>query len=53
MSQAAGVPQVCPDCEWLGEVKTEPMTYQFYAFYINCLGWDKGFEDKLTSYCFC
>ncbi|RFU29061.1 hypothetical protein B7463_g7279, partial [Scytalidium lignicola] len=32
--------------------KTEPMTYQTYAFYINRLGRDTGFEDKLTSYCF-
>jgi hypothetical protein len=31
---------------------TEPMTYSTYAFYIDCLGRDTGFEDKLTSCCF-
>ncbi|KAK0105971.1 hypothetical protein ONS95_004480 [Cadophora gregata] len=28
------------------------MTYSKYAFYLNRLGRDAGFEDKLTSYCF-
>jgi len=28
------------------------MTYSTYAFYLNRLGRDAGFEDKLTSYCF-
>jgi hypothetical protein len=32
--------------------ETEPMTYSKYAFYLNRLGRDAGFEDKLTSYCF-
>ncbi|PVH69879.1 hypothetical protein DL98DRAFT_578123 [Cadophora sp. DSE1049] len=32
--------------------KTEPMAYSKYAFYLNRLGRDAGFEDKLTSYCF-
>jgi hypothetical protein len=32
--------------------KAEPMTYSTYAFYIDRLGKDTGFEDKLTSYCF-
>ncbi|KAJ8058423.1 hypothetical protein OCU04_012612 [Sclerotinia nivalis] len=32
--------------------KTEPMSYSTYAFYIDRLGKDTGFEDKLTSYCF-
>lgn len=32
--------------------KTEPMPYSSYAFYINRLGKDAGFEDELTSYCF-
>jgi Protein of unknown function (DUF3435) len=32
--------------------KTEPMTYPTYAFYLDRLGRDTGFEDKLTSYCF-
>jgi hypothetical protein len=32
--------------------KTEPMTYPTYAFYLDRLGRDAGFEDKLTSYCF-
>jgi hypothetical protein len=31
---------------------TEPMTYSKYAVYLNRLGRDSGFEDKLTSYCF-
>ncbi|KAH9203768.1 hypothetical protein DL95DRAFT_418785 [Leptodontidium sp. 2 PMI_412] len=31
---------------------TEPMAYSKYAFYLNRLGRDAGFEDKLTSYCF-
>ncbi|KAH8800214.1 hypothetical protein F5884DRAFT_838162 [Xylogone sp. PMI_703] len=33
-------------------LQTKPMTYQTYAFYINRLGRNTGFEDKLTSYCF-
>jgi hypothetical protein len=28
------------------------MLYSAYAFYLNRLGKDSGFEDKLTSYCF-
>lgn len=28
------------------------MTYPTYAFYLDRLGQDAGFEDKLTSYCF-
>lgn len=32
--------------------KTEPMAYSAYAFYINRLGRNTGFEDELTSYCF-
>jgi hypothetical protein len=32
--------------------KTEPMTYPKYAFYLNRIGRDAGFEDRLTSYCF-
>jgi hypothetical protein len=32
--------------------KTEPMPYSAYAFYINRLGRNTGFEDELTSYCF-
>lgn len=32
--------------------ETEPMLYSAYAFYINRLGKDTGFEDELTSYCF-
>ncbi|KAG4436738.1 hypothetical protein IFR05_007792 [Cadophora sp. M221] len=28
------------------------MAYSKYAFYLNRLGRDTGFEDKLTSYCF-
>jgi hypothetical protein len=28
------------------------MLYSAYAFYINRLGRDAGFEDELTSYCF-
>jgi hypothetical protein len=28
------------------------MTYSTYAFYIDRLGSDASFEDKLTSYCF-
>jgi hypothetical protein len=32
--------------------KTEPMTYSTYASYIDRLGRDTGFEEKLTSYCF-
>jgi hypothetical protein len=32
--------------------KTEPMTYSTYAFYLERLGDDTGFEEKLTSYCF-
>jgi hypothetical protein len=32
--------------------KTEPMTYSKNAFYLNRVGRDAGFEDKLTSYCF-
>jgi len=28
------------------------MTYSKYAFYLNRLGRDAGFEDKLMSYCF-
>lgn len=32
--------------------KTDPITYSTYAFYIDRLGRDAGFEDKLTSYCF-
>lgn len=32
--------------------KTEPMTYSTYASYIDRLGRDTSFEDKLTSYCF-
>jgi hypothetical protein len=31
---------------------TEPMPYSAYAFYINRLGKDTGFEDELTSYYF-
>jgi hypothetical protein len=33
--------------------KTEPMSYLNYVFYIDYLRRDTGFEDKLTSYCFC
>jgi hypothetical protein len=32
--------------------KTEPMTYPTYAFYLDRLGRNTGFEDQLTSYCF-
>jgi hypothetical protein len=32
--------------------KTESMNYSTYALYIDRLGKDTGFEDKLTSYCF-
>jgi hypothetical protein len=32
--------------------KTEPMTYSTYCSYIDRLGKDTGFEDKLTTYCF-
>ena len=32
--------------------KTEPMTYSKFAFYLNYIGRDAGFEDKLTIYCF-
>jgi len=32
--------------------KTEPLPYSAYAFYINRLGRNTGFEDELTSYCF-
>ncbi|KAH6725063.1 hypothetical protein BKA61DRAFT_688492 [Leptodontidium sp. MPI-SDFR-AT-0119] len=32
--------------------KTDPMTYSKYAFSLNRLGRDAGFEDNLTSYCF-
>ncbi|KAB8302114.1 hypothetical protein EYC80_005565 [Monilinia laxa] len=28
------------------------MTYWTYVFYVDRLGKDTGFEDKLTSYCF-
>jgi hypothetical protein len=37
-----------------GPVKsqTEPMTYSTYCSYIDRLGKDTGFEDKLTTYCF-
>ena len=31
---------------------TEPMPYSTYAFYLERLGEDTGFEEKLTSYCF-
>lgn len=42
---------VCSVNGWV-KSKTEPMTYSTYAFYIDRLGKDTGFEDKLTSYCF-
>ncbi|CZR51447.1 uncharacterized protein PAC_01323 [Phialocephala subalpina] len=32
--------------------KTKPMPYSKYAFYLNRLKQDAGFEDKLTSYYF-
>lgn len=32
--------------------KMEPLPYSAYAFYINRLRRNTGFEDKLTSYCF-
>jgi hypothetical protein len=32
--------------------QTEPMTYATYCSYIDRLGKDTGFEDKLTTYCF-
>jgi hypothetical protein len=32
--------------------KIEPITYLTYAFYIDCLGRDASFKEKLTSYCF-
>ena len=31
--------------------KTKPLPYSAYAFYINRLGRNTGFKDKLTSYC--
>jgi hypothetical protein len=34
------------------KLKTKPMPYSMYAFYLNRLGRDTGFEDRLTSYCF-
>ncbi len=34
------------------KAKTKPMTYQTYRFYVDRLGRDTGFEDKLTTYCF-
>jgi len=37
--------------DWV-KSKTEPMTYSFYAFCIDRLGWDVGFEEKVTSYIF-
>jgi hypothetical protein len=37
--------------KWV-KAKTEPMTYQTYSFYIDRLGRDTGFEDRLTTYCF-
>jgi hypothetical protein len=30
---------------------TEPMPYSTYALYLERLGQDTGFEEKLTSYC--
>jgi hypothetical protein len=42
---------VCSVNGWV-KSKTEPMTYSTYTFYIDRLGKDTGFEDKLTSYCF-
>jgi hypothetical protein len=41
-----------PAGRWV-KSKTEPMLYSAYAFYINRLREDTGFEDELTSYCFC
>jgi len=35
------------------KAKTKPITYQSYRFYVDRLGRDTGFEDKLTTYCFC
>lgn len=29
------------------------MTYATYYSYVDCLGKETGFEDKLTTYCFC
>jgi hypothetical protein len=42
---------VRPMGAWV-KTKTEPMPYSVYAFYINRLGRNTGFEDELTSYCF-
>ncbi|CAD6448042.1 a7f6baa6-02c0-4026-babe-950b6c0b476a [Sclerotinia trifoliorum] len=42
---------VCSVNGWV-KSKTEPMIYSIYAFYIDLLGKDTGFENKLTSYCF-
>jgi hypothetical protein len=33
--------------------QTEPMTYATYCSYIDRLGKNTGFEEKLTTYCFC
>jgi len=32
--------------------KVEPMIYSFLNFCLNRLGWDLGFEDRVTSYIF-
>ncbi|KAG4027417.1 hypothetical protein MFRU_030g00530 [Monilinia fructicola] len=42
---------ISSDGGWV-KSKIEPMTYSTYAFYIDRLARDTGFEDKLTSYCF-
>ncbi|KAH7317278.1 hypothetical protein BKA65DRAFT_411120, partial [Rhexocercosporidium sp. MPI-PUGE-AT-0058] len=34
------------------KLKTEPIAYSKYAYYLNRLKRDAGFEDKLTSYYF-
>jgi hypothetical protein len=31
--------------------KEKALCYSTYAYYLNRLGWEAGFEEKLTSYC--
>jgi hypothetical protein len=31
--------------------KEKALHYSTYAYYLNRLGWEAGFEEKLTSYC--
>lgn len=31
--------------------KEKALRYSTYAYYLNRLGWEAGFEEKLTSYC--